>query len=134
MLFRSLKLTDCPPEWGDKFLQVRIFAWDAKSKNWEEFATAVSDRVVFGKGKLWQHNLTLQAEKDSARAKAWRSNPSLPDGKYLMKVYVDGDGKLVKDWKASLGEADYVGQIEVQAKWREGYGSMTAADASKVRK
>ena len=22
-----LKLTDCPPEWGDKFLQVRVFAW-----------------------------------------------------------------------------------------------------------
>ncbi len=129
-----LKLTDCPPEWDDKFLQVRIFAWNAKLKKWEESATAVSDRVVFGKGKLWQHNLTLLAEKNSARAKAWRSNPSLPDGKYLVKAYVDGDGKLVKDWKATLGEADYAGQIEVQAKWREGYGSMTAADASKVRK
>ncbi len=129
-----LKLTDCPPAWGDMLLQVRIFAWDAKSKNWEESAIAVSDRVVFGKGKLWQHNLTLLADKDSARAKAWRSNPSLPDGKYLVKAYVDGDGKLVKDWKAALGEADYAGQIEVQATWREGYGSMTAADASKVRK
>lgn len=129
-----LKLTDCPPAWGDKFLQVRVFAWDAKSKNWEESATAVSDRVVFGKGKLWQHNLTLLADEDSARANAWRSSPSLPDGKYLVKAYVDGDGRLVKDWRASLGEADYAGQIEVQAKWREGYGSMTAADASKVRK
>ena len=90
--------------------------------------------MVFGKGKLWQHTLTLLAEKDTARAKAWRSKPALPDGKYLAKAYVDGGGKLAKDWKAVLGEADYAGQVEFQAKWKEGYGSMTGVDTAKVRK
>ena len=60
-----LKLTNCPPEWADKFLLVRVFAWDAKAKKWEVAPIAVSDRVVFGKGKLWQHTLTLLAEKES---------------------------------------------------------------------
>ncbi len=130
-----LKLTACPPEWGDKFLQARVFAWDAKRKAWEETPIAVSDRVVSGKAKLWQHSLTLLADKESERAKAWRTGkPSLPDGKYLLRVYVDGDGKLAKDWKAVLGEADLAGQVEFQAKWREGYNAMTAVDASKVRK
>ena len=130
-----LKLTACPPEWGDKFLQARVFAWDAKRKAWEETPIAVSDRVVSGKAKLWQHSLTLLAAKDSERAKAWRTGkPSLPDGKYLLRVYVDGDGKLAKDWKTVLGEADLAGQVEFQAKWREGYNAMTAVDASKVRK
>ena len=130
-----LKLTDCPPAWGDKLMRVSVSAWDAKLKKWDEAPIAVSDRVVFGKGKLWQHSLTLLAEKDSARAKLWRAGKtSLPDGKYLVKAYVDAEGKLAKDWKAVLGETDYAGQAEFQAKWKEGYGSMTAVDASKVRK
>ena len=30
-----------------------------------------SDRMVWGKGKLWQHTLTLLAAQGSERAKAW---------------------------------------------------------------
>ncbi|MBA4066938.1 MAG: hypothetical protein C0501_25170 [Isosphaera sp.] len=130
-----LKLTACPPAWGDKFLQARVFAWDDKRKAWGDAPVAVSDRVVSGKGKLWQHNLTLLAPKDSDRAKAWRAGkPSLPEGKYLLRVYLDADGKLAKDWKAVLGDGEFVGQVEFPAKWREGYGAMTAVDADKVRK
>lgn len=130
-----LKLTDTPPAWADKFLLARVFAWDDKKKAWEESPIAVTDRVVFGKGKLWQHNLTLLATKDSERAKGWRTGkPTLPDGKYLVKVYVDADGKLAKDWKALLGADDFAGQAEFTAKWREGYGAMTAVDARGVKK
>ena len=75
-----------------------------------------------------------RGERFSA-GKLWRAGKtSLPDGKYLVKAYVDAEGKLAKDWKAVLGETDYAGQAEFQAKWKEGYGSMTAVDASKVRK
>lgn len=130
-----LKLENTPPAWGDKFLQVRVFAWDEKAKGWEAEPVAVSDRVVWGKGKLWQHTLTLLAAKGSDRAKGWRKDsPTLPDGKYLVKVFVDADGKLAKDWKATLGESDYAGQAEFKAKWKEGYGTMTAVDAAGVKK
>jgi hypothetical protein len=89
---------------------------------------------VFGKGKLWQHNLTLQAEKNSVRAKAWRTGtPTLPNGKYLVKIYLDRDAKLVNDWKAELGEMDYVGQQEFEAKWRVGYNAMTVVNAGGVK-
>jgi hypothetical protein len=130
-----LKLTNTPAEWADKFLLVRVFAWDAKQKAWETSPIAVSDRVVFGKGKLWQHSLTLLAEKDTPRAKAWRKGPvALPEGRYLLKAYVDGDGLLKKDWKAELGDKEYAGQIEFQSKWPAGYGAMTSVDAAKVKK
>lgn len=130
-----LKLADCPPAWGDNFLQVRVFTWDAARKQWEDSPVAVSDRMVFGKGKLWQHNLTLLAAKGTDREKAWRAgSPALSEGKYLVKVYVDRDSRLAKDWKAALGEADYVGQIEFTARWREGYAAMTVVDSSKVTK
>ena len=130
-----LKLTDTPAVWGDKFLQVRVFAWDDTRKAWEDAPVAVSDRVVFGKGKLWQHNLTLLAAKDSERAKAWKAGtPALTKGKYLVRVFVDGDGRLAKDWKAALGVADFVGETEFPARWKEGYGGMTAVDASRMKK
>src|SRR5262249_44049997 len=94
-----LKLENCPPAWGDKFLQARVFAWDEKAKGWEATPVAVSDRTVSGQGRLWQHNLTLLAEPGSDRAKAWRAGtPALPAGRYLVRVYVDAGGKLAKDW------------------------------------
>ena len=130
-----LKIENCPPAWGDKFLQARVFAWDDKTKGWEAAPVAVSDRVVFGKGRLWQHNLTLLAAKDSARAKAWRAAaPVLPEGKYLLRVYVDAGGRLAKDWKAALGESDSVGEVEFRATWRVGYGAMTSVSGADVRK
>ena len=130
-----LKLTETPPTWADRFLQARVFAWDDKRKAWEDAPVAVSDRVVFGKGKLWQHNLTLLAARGSDRAKAWKAGkPSLAEGRYLVKVYVDGDGRLAKDWKAELRDADYVGESEVRARWRDGYGAMTVLDAKLVKK
>ena len=50
--------------------------------------------MVWGKGKLWQHTVTLLAAPGSERAKLWaKRKPSLPPGKYLIKVYVDSDGE-----------------------------------------
>lgn len=132
---RWLKFDKTPETWGDKLLQVNVFAWDAKAAAWEKEPVATSDRVVWGKGKLWQHTVTLLAAPGSERAKAWaKGNPSLPPGKYLVKVYVDAADKVKKDWKAALGPDEFVGQVEIQARWAEGYGAMTVADAGKVKK
>jgi hypothetical protein len=128
-----LKLENTPPAWGDKLLQVDVYAWDAKASAWESKPIATSDRVVWGKGKAWQHTVTLLAEAGTERAKVWASGkPSLPPGRYLVKVYVDVDGRLRKDWTATLGETDHVGQVEVRAAWKEGYNQMTVADAGNV--
>jgi hypothetical protein len=49
-------------------------------------------------------------------------------------VYVDTEGRIAKDWKATLRESDGVGQVEVTSRWPGGYGTMTVVEASKVRK
>jgi hypothetical protein len=124
------KLENTLPEWGDRMLQVDIHAWNAKAGAWESQPVATSDRMVFGKGKLWQHNLTLLAEKDSQQSKAWKQRTaSLPKGKYLAKVYVDLRGRLGKVPNAELGKEDFVGQTEIQSAWPAGYGQMTVVDA-----
>ena len=124
-----LKITDCPPEWHGKLLQARIYPWDANRSMWEDFPIAVSDRPVNGKMKLWQHNLTLLSAKNLERAEEFRKRAALPEGKYLVKIYVDAEEKLAKDWKAVLTEKEFAGQIEVQSAWKPGYGSMTAVTA-----
>ena len=130
------KLEKTPDAWGDKLLQVDVHAWDAKANGWEAEPVATSDRVVFGKGRLWQHTLTLLAAPGSARAKAWATGkPTLPPGKFLVKVYVDQAGRAAKDWAAPLGPAEFAGQAEFQVqRWGEGYGAMAVVDAGRVRK
>jgi hypothetical protein len=95
---------------------------------------ASTDRKVWGQGKLWQHTLTLWAEPGSERAKAFRARAALPQGKYLVRVYVDAEGKLAKDWTAELGVADFAGEAEVTSAWPAGYGKMTVVDGAKVKK
>jgi hypothetical protein len=130
-----LKLTETPPEWGDKLLMAEVYAWDAAKGGWEAEPVAASDRGVWGKGKLWQHNLTLSAAKGSARAETFRRAPVLPPGRYLVKVFVDREDKLARDWTAALGPADYAGQGELpNARWAPGYGQMTVLDARRVKR
>lgn len=127
------RLNNTPAAWNDRLLEVDIYAWDAAAGAWEKEPVATSDRMCGAGG--WQHTITLFAAPGSERAKLWaKRKPGLPEGKYLVKVYVDATGRAKKDWKASLGESEYVGQAEFQAKWPEGYGAMTVVDASKVKK
>lgn len=129
-----LKLLETPPEWADRLLQVEVYAWDAATKAWEAEPIATSDRGVWGKGRLWQHNLTLLATPGSARAKTWTTGtPTLPSGRYRLKVYVDRDGRLARDWKAMLGESDCAGSAEFDAVWHPGYGAMTQVDARSIK-
>jgi hypothetical protein len=130
-----LKLAPTPDAWGDKLLQVNLHAWDAKTGAWEKEPIATSDRTVWGKGKQWQHSLTLLAAPRSERARLWGTQkPVLPGGKYLVKVFSDSNEKTKKDWKVPLGPDEFVGQVEFQSRWPEGYGSMTVVDAEKVQR
>lgn len=130
-----LKLNNTPPQWADRLLQVSLFAWDRGSNAWETKPIATSDRGVWGKGKLWQHNLALLADKDSERARLWgRTEAGLPAGKYLLKVHVDVAGRLKSDWNASLGEAELIGETVVESGWPKGYGKMTVVEAGRLRR
>src|SRR5262249_3182774 len=94
----GLKLTNTPPAWADKLLGVKVYAWDAKAGAWEPEPIATTDRKVWGGGKLWQHSLMLTAPRGSDRAKAWKAGrPTLPEGRYLVKAYVDATDRLEKD-------------------------------------
>jgi hypothetical protein len=116
------KLTEVPENYDQMLLQADLYRWTGAG--WSEHRVASSDRLVFGKGKLWQHSLSLTAPRGSKWAEAMKSK-RLPSGRYLVKLYIDQTGKLQKDFSAELGDDEFVGQVEVESKWPVGYGNMT---------
>ncbi len=127
------KLTNTHPQWGDKLLQITIYAWDEKTKTFEKEPIANSDRLVWGKGKLWQHNLTVMAVKGSEREVSWKKNgPVLPSGKYKVIVQVDTKNVLEKKWDAVLDNQTIMGSAIFETRWPVGYNQMTALDAIKI--
>lgn len=130
-----LKLNNTPPEWGERLLQVTLFAWDRSKNTWESEPIAMSDRGVSGKGRLWQHSLALLAPKNSDRARQWsQTSTFLPAGRYLLKVHVDVKERLKADWSATLSDTELAGETIVESKWPKGYGKMTVVEASQVRR
>jgi hypothetical protein len=117
-----LKIEGVPETFDKLLLQADLHR--RTDSGWSQFRVATSDRPVFGKGKLWQHSLSLTALRGTEWAKEIRSEV-LPPGKYLLKLYIDRTEKLQKDFTAELGEEDFVGQVEEDSRWPAGYGKMT---------
>jgi hypothetical protein len=73
--------------------------------------------------------------KDSDRAKQWiATKPSLPAGRYLLKVHVDAEERLKSEWTGTLGDAELVGEAIIESRWRKGYEKMTVVEASLLRR
>jgi mono/diheme cytochrome c family protein len=116
------KVTDIPAKYDQMLLQVDIYPWQDGA--WSPDRVATSDRSIFGKGGLWQHNLSLVAKRNSATANEIEKG-KLPPGRYKVKILLDQTGKLSKDFKSELTDSDLVGEVEFESQWPEGYGSMT---------
>jgi hypothetical protein len=120
-----LKITDVPAKLDKLVLQADVYRWDERSKSWSSHRWATGDRLIAGDRQLWQQHLSLVAPRESERAAELGRQPSLPAGKYLVRIYVDQENRLEKEYPTSLGAAELVGEVEVTSRWPEGYGSMT---------
>ncbi|MDX1946308.1 MAG: hypothetical protein SFU86_12985 [Pirellulaceae bacterium] len=118
------KLTGVPAKFDKLVLQIDLYAWDEARRAWSDERWATADRQIFGGGQLWQNHLSLTAPRDSARG-AEPKRLALPPGKYLAKIYVDQQNKLAKEFPATLGAGEFVGQVEFTSRWPRGYGGMT---------
>jgi hypothetical protein len=126
-----LRLTNTPASWAGHLVEIDIYAWDESSSDWEKTPIATSDRGMSETGSIWQHTITLLADKGTKRSADWsNSKPKLLPGAFLLKVYVDKTDRLLHDWKSGLGESDFVGDIKIMADWPEGPGKFTIADVA----
>lgn len=122
-----LKLDRTPDTWSDKLLGVDLYSVDASGKSIGS-RVATSDRVVFGKGRLWQHNLDLVVPAKSSAAAA-----DLSRGRFRARIYVDKSSTVVNDWKKELRvPANLAGEVEVTAGWSPGYGAMKVISVERL--
>jgi hypothetical protein len=120
-----LKVTDVPAKFDKLVLQADVYRWDDRAKAWSHERWATGDRPIAGDRQLWQQHLSLVAPRESRRAVELRQQPSLQDGKYLVRIYIDQRNKLEKEYPATLGPEEFVGEVEVTSSWPDGYGKMT---------
>lgn len=117
-----LKIDGVPSEFDKLLLQVDLHR--QTDSGWSAERVATSDRPVFGPKNLWQHSLSLTAQRGTLWAKEIAAQ-KLPPGRYLARIYVDRTGKLAKDYTATLGQEDLVGEVEFDSRWPAGYGKLT---------
>ncbi|MFT5325154.1 MAG: hypothetical protein ACI8P0_003021, partial [Planctomycetaceae bacterium] len=116
------KITEVPAKYDKMLLQADLYR--STGEGWSKHRVASSDRLVFGKGKLWQHSLSLTAQRGSEWADEMNSK-RLSAGRYLVKLYIDQTGKLQKDFRAELGDEEFVGQVEVERTTQRWFSTST---------
>jgi hypothetical protein len=120
-----LKITGIPAKFDKFVLQADVYRWDERAKSWAQDRWATGDRPIAGERQLWQQHLSLVAPRESARAAELRRQPTLPAGRYLVRIYIDQANKLEKEYPAMLGPDELVGEVEINSQWPDGYGNMT---------
>lgn len=137
-----LRLTGAPESWADLTpVQLFLHEWDAEREEWSDQPVAftqsvvVPRRVVRGRkvGGAVNGTLFLLGNGDEERTQRWREEPNLPRGRYLVKVYVDSEGKIAEDPTAILQSKDFQGEVEIpKARWRPGFRAAQVVAASKL--
>jgi len=117
-----LRIKDLPESWAEGArVQLFVHAQCASGDGFEAAAIAFTQGIVtprrFVNGSLVVFGRSAGDEKVD-----WNSDGErLPAGKYLLKAYLDANHHLESDPTAFLGEEDFQGQLEVTAKWNEGF-------------
>jgi hypothetical protein len=118
-----LRLMATPAGWKvGQPVQMFVHAFDQQSGRFGSEPIAFTQGTVTPK-HIVNGALFLLAPRDGRDAITWdRERARLPQGRYLVRVFVDSKRRLANDASLLLGAEDYVGQAEiVRARWREGF-------------
>jgi len=128
-----LRLTSAPEDWSvGTPVQLFVHAWDEQADSWGSEAVAFTQGTVTPKGMVNGALFLLGAEQPAPTAA--EPPTSLSRGRYLVKTYVDREGKLADDPALLLGQEEFVGQTELtKPRWREGFRFAQEVSAGKLR-
>ena len=128
-----LRVSDAPESWtATTGLQLFIHAWNRDQAAWEPRPIAFTQGTPTPR-RMVNGTLFLIAPKD--KPADWDpKGASLPPGKYLVKAYLDSQHRLAADPTLFLGDAEFIGQAEVESPWREGFQQAEMLSATKLEK
>jgi hypothetical protein len=119
-----LMIRGAPEAWPDgAVVQLFVHAPSGATggTSWE------SEPIAFTQGRLNPRRMVngmlfIIASDDSAAARSWDGTKvKLPPGEYLVKAYADQQGRLADEPTLMLGPEEFAGELEIDAKWGEGY-------------
>lgn len=118
-----LKMIEAPTDWQvGTPVQLFVHRWDDRSKSWSDQAVAFTQGTVTPRHMVNGTLLLLASDKPSDKTKPNTEHPTLPRGRYQVRVYVDSEGLLESDPMLLLGREQFAGQAEIKsARWREGF-------------
>ena len=119
MTNQQLRIVDLPPRFDKKLLRADIYR--RLGDSWSKTPWATAENPIAGKKYMWQSMVTAIAPRGSSRAKELTPQQPIPDGRYLIKIYIDREDKTKKDRDYELGHAEFYGQVEVHGEWKPGY-------------
>lgn len=116
---RALVMRQVPEEWqvGNR-VQFFVHAWNDVTKSWNEKPSAFTQGTVTPVRNV-AGTLFVFGNDDAATLDS--ENATLAPGKYLLKAYVDTHARLAKQPTLMLSDEDLYGEMELDAKWREGF-------------
>jgi hypothetical protein len=117
-----VRVKAAPDEWKVGVpVQMFLHAWDEEQAKWCDEPIAFTQGTVTPR-RMVNGSLFFFAADDSTKTAARKEDGKLPRGRYLLKTYVDSEGKIDTDPTAILHEEDYFGAAEIpKARWREGF-------------
>ncbi len=117
-----LLLQDTPRDWPELGrVQLLIHGWDRQRKAWHETPIAFTQNSVTPRRMVGGPLFVFRTDGSEEQVDRDSESATLPNGKYLIKVYLDKQRRLADDPTILLGEEDYVGQTEIDARWRKGF-------------
>ncbi|QEF98391.1 hypothetical protein Mal15_24430 [Stieleria maiorica] len=117
---RILRVKGTPPEWKPgTVVQLFVHRQDT-SGGWSPDPVAFTQSVVTPRGMVNGALMLIASNLDSEYDGNDESFP-LAAGQYLIKAYVDTQGRIEKSPTALLDASDFAGQATINAGWRVGF-------------
>ena len=125
---QHLRIVGLPPGLNGKLLRADIYrvTGDRVSK----FPWAVGEGPVALKKNMWQSLIFATAPRDSARARELKEDRPIPGAQYVIKIYIDRDGKTHDDRDYEMGAAEFFRQVSIRGPWKPGYKEPKIVHAS----
>ncbi len=136
-----LRLKNAPDDWAVlASVQLFVHPWNDQKQAFSEEPLAFTQALVTPRHML-NGSLFVLAPSAANRPKSsdhkqhWNSEgETLAPGRYQVRAYYDSQHLLDDDPVAMLGKRDYVGHVEVEAEWKEGFPNATVIDGAELER
>lgn len=132
---RVLRLTETPDTWGTGTpVQLFVHAYQSETGEFADEPLAFTQGTVTPR-HIVNGALFLLVKKRDGQWNVPDETQPLPRGDYLIKVYVDRDGRVAANPAAMLNDAEHLaGQVILRrARWREGFPRAEQVSASQLQ-